>query len=233
MSDPEKGVETGEEVTLALTDNQEGALLETMLSRPEKVAIVALGGSSATFFHEMIQSTRKEKWVDEVWSLNRGLRGVQHDKLFCMDDLKWLEEKDPNYAAYLKKHNVPIITSTAYSDYPMAVEYPIHEVLQHVKTDVFAVNTVSYMLAYALYIGVKEVWVYGADFIYPNGNQAEKGGQAVAFLLGLFHAAGLEYHVPATSTLLYANEIKPRPGGMPQRVFYGYHRKKKDAPTTG
>jgi|TARA_R100000049_G_C1944284_1_gene88976 hypothetical protein len=211
--------------------NEGGLLVEPLLTRPERVAIVALGRSCYDFIQEQIShATRRDTenpLFDEVWTLNRGFQGFPHDKLFVMDDLRWLEEhKDKKYAKWLKKHNRPIVTSTVYNDYPTAVEYPVHEVGEFIKDDIFAVNTVSYMVAYAMYTGVKHLSIYGADFFYPGGQTAEEGGQAVAYLLGI--STGLQmmiHHIPHSSSLLYASKAQQGPGGQLARPLYGYHRK--------
>lgn len=204
--------------------NEDGLDLTPLLTRPERVAIVALGQSCMSFFQEVMTSSNMKKPFDEVWTVNRGLRGIPHDKLFVMDDLKWLEKRDEAYAKWLKKHDKPIITSTPYPDYPSSAPFPLQEVCENLKTDVFCANTVAYMVAYALYIGVKELTIYGADFVYPNGNTAEKGGQAVAFLLGIAHCREVNYRLPQTTTLLYANDVR-QVGGQMKRIYYGYHRK--------
>jgi hypothetical protein len=207
--------------------NPDGYDMSSLLSQPKSVAIVALGPSAKSFTREMMGNGYMNNPFDEIWTLNRGLKAFPHDKLFVMDDLKWLEKKQPAYAAFLKKHDKPIITSTAYIDYPMSVEYPFQEVLETIQDDVFAVNTVSYMLAYAIHLRVKEISIYGADFIYPNGNTAEKGGQAVAYLCGMMRSFELTHRIPGDSTLLYANTVKHDPQGNLIREPYGYHRKRE------
>ena len=212
--------------------NKGGANLSPLLTRPEKVAIVALGRSSADYMQQMIgNATRQDvnkPLFDEVWTVNRGILGFNHDKLFVMDDLKWLEEKkDKKYAAWLRQHNKPIITSTEYpDDYPQSVSYPLNSVMEHIEDDIFAVNTVSYMVAYAMYIGVKHLHIYGADFFYPGGSTAEEGGQAVAYLLGMCAAQKIMiHHIPQSSTLLYAFKVQADARGNMRRPPYGYHRK--------
>jgi hypothetical protein len=142
-----------------------------------------------------------------------------------MDDLKWLEKKRTDYAGWLRNHNKPIITSFAYSDYPMSVPYPLHQVGDFLQDDIFTANSVAYMVAYAMYIGVQDMVIYGADFCYPNGNFAEKGGQAVAYLLGRCKERGIRFRLPPTSTMLYANEVNVGQEGLGKRTFYGYHRR--------
>ena len=212
-----------------VVENEEGLDPQALLSldtRPEKVAIVALGRSSGSFIQEMMQTRNMKAPFDEVWTVNRGFRGMVHDKLFVMDDLKWLEEiRDPVYAEFLKRHDKPIITSTRYDDYPTSVEYPIDDVLGAIQDDVFCVNTVAYMVAYALSIRVKHISIYGADFSYPNGNFAESGGQAVAYLLGMSGKFGAQFELPQSTTLLYAHQTETGKDGLPRRKRYGWHRR--------
>jgi hypothetical protein len=208
-----------------VSENPQGADLQSLITRPKRVAIVALGFSSQSFIQEMIaHGSTGQNPFDEVWTVNRGIRAIRHDKLFVMDDFRWLEKRDPAYAKFLREHDKPIITSTTYADYPNAVEYPLQQVIESIQDDCFCVNTVAYMLAYAIHIGVQEVSIYGADFFYPNGNQSERGGQAVAYLLGICQERKIFYRIPNTSTLLYSNGVK-MVGGQAKRVYYGYHRK--------
>tara|TARA_Y100000310_G_scaffold334209_2_gene413397 strand:- start:838 stop:1563 length:726 start_codon:yes stop_codon:yes gene_type:complete len=203
-----------------------GKSYEALMTRPKRVAIVALGASFMSFMRECMTNSYYENPFDEVWTLNRGIKGFHHDKLFVMDDFRWIEEHSPGYAKWLKEHDRPIITSTPYPEYPNAIEYPINEVLETITDDVFAVNTVAYMLAYAIHIRVAEVTIYGADFVYPNGDTSEYGGQAVAYLCGMMRHFGLIHRIPQESTLLYANKVKQNPQtGQLVRQLYGWHRK--------
>ena len=210
------------------TINPEGFDASPLMTRPERVAIVALGPSINSFIRETMTDAQMGKSpFDEVWTLNRGVKGINHDKLFVMDDLKWIEKKAPAYAKYLRKYSKSkhIITTTAYDDYPNAIEYPYQEVLETIKDDIFNRNTVSYMVGYAIHIMVKETSLYGADFVYPNGVTAEEGGQAVAYLLGMMRAFELTHRIPNDSTLLYANKVRADPQTrVLQRPAYGYHR---------
>jgi|TARA_Y100000310_G_scaffold231529_2_gene234116 hypothetical protein len=207
-----------------------GKNLEPLITRPKRVAIVALGASVMAYMRESMTNDQFENPFDEVWTLNRGVKGFTHEKLFVMDDFRWIEENNPGYANWLKQHDRPIITSTPYPEYPSSVEYPLNEVLETITDDVFAVNTVSYMLAYAIHIRVQEVTIYGADFIYPDGNMSESGGQAVAYLCGMMRHFGLTHRIPQESTLLYANKCKLNPkSGFIERPLYGWHRKEQMA----
>ena len=205
-------------------ENPEGLWIEPLLTRPKHVAIVALGPSCKSFIRESMSTTGFDH--DEVWTVNRGLRAYRHDKIFCMDDFRWIEQKNPKYAEWLQKPDKPIITSTVYPEYPNAVPYPYANVLGTIEDDIFANSTVSYMVAYAIHIGVERFSIYGADYIYPDGNKSEEGGQAVAFLLGMARELGIGHRIPKESSLLYANKTEMTSDG-PKRIRYGYHRIKE------
>lgn len=205
-------------------ENEGGLWLEPLLTRPKTVAIVALGSSCKAFVREQMDT--KAPQHDEIWTVNRGLRSFRHDKIFCMDDFRWLEQKNAKYAGWLKEHDKPIITSTVYPEYPNAVPYPFNDVLETIEDDIFANSTVSYMVAYAIYIRVERFSIYGADYIYPDGNKSEEGGQAVAFLLGMARELGIGHRIPKESSLLYANKTEMTSEG-PKRIRYGYHRLKE------
>lgn len=205
--------------------NPEGVLIEPLHTTPEKVALVALGGSMNDHVREQMMTARMKQPYDEIWTLNRGIAGFHHHKLFMMDDMRWLAKRDPHYGGFMKRHKYPIITSTVYPEFPTAVPYPYVAVHEKIGDDIFNVNTVAYMVAYAIYSGVKELSIYGADFFYPNGSTAESGGQAVAFLLGLGRFFGMQFRLPASTTLLYANKVKQLAPGRVGRPPYGYHRR--------
>lgn len=196
-----------------------------LLTRPERVCIVCLGGSAHDHMRQQMTTGMMAKPYDEIWTLNRGIRGFPHDKVFMMDDMRWLAKRDKHYGKYMERSDKPIITSTVYPEFPSAVQYPYQEVLEKIGDDVFNVNTVSYMVAYAMTIGCKEINIFGADFFYPNGSTAESGGQAVAYLLGLCRHFGIQFKIPQSSTLLYANTVKVIAAGQMGRPPYGYHRR--------
>jgi|TARA_R100001086_G_scaffold133880_2_gene69607 hypothetical protein len=206
-------------------ENAGGLYIEPLLTRPQRVAIVALGASSRSFLQEQMGNSGMDRPFDEVWTLNRGIRSFPHDKLFAMDDLRWLAKKSKGYGEFLKQHDKPIITSTVYPEFKNAVRYPYQEVLADIQDDIFNVNTVAYMVAYAIYTRVQELTIYGADFFYPDsGDKSESGGQAVAYLLGMFKSIGMVHRLPGTTTLLYANKVQEIRPGVMGRPPYGFHR---------
>lgn len=119
---------------------------EALETRPKHVALVALGPSYYDFIREAVGRKDHAVPFDEVWTVNRGFQAFRHDKVFVMDDLRWLEQRDFGYAEALQKHDKPIITCFTYADYPMSVEYPLDMVVKRLEDDLLN-NTVAYALA--------------------------------------------------------------------------------------
>jgi hypothetical protein len=192
-------------------------------TKPRSVAIVGLGPSSAVFFSA---KSGKKDWlqVDEVWVVNSAAQTLICDKIFVMDDLKQVQSKYPEWATLLKTMDTPIITCRKYPEWKTSVAYPIEEVCECVKDDLFT-NTVAYMVGYAIYKQVRELYLYGCDFHYPGSQAIEAGADNVAYLLGIAKERGMNYKIPQESTLLDAHltaYVKPTPEGHARRPLYGY-----------
>lgn len=190
---------------------------------PEHVALVAIGGSRTAFIDHAMSSCYKETGLhwDEVWTVNSGFWAFNHDKVFIMDDLRVQATRYPVYGERLKVHPKPIITSTPYDEFPTAVAYPIQEVVDLIGENAWLNNTVIYAIAYALLSGVKQLYLYGADFYYINMTRREEGAQAAAYLIGIAKGLGMQTILPQTTSLLAAGQIKVVEDHV-YRPLYGY-----------
>lgn len=189
---------------------------------PKHVAIIGMGPSAEQFMDYVKRLGGRSAYCDEVWTIN-GLGDVlASDMVFHMDDVRIQEirataKPDSNIASMLKwmrKHQGPIMTSRAHPDYPGLVEFPLAEVLTKYPMGYFN-GTAAYAVAYALFIGVKKISLWGCDFTYANAHDAEKGRACVEFWLGMAAARGVELSMPRTTSLMDAmNPAAER--------FYGY-----------
>lgn len=194
---------------------------ETALdTRPTSVAIVALGPSN----HDYIASKSSKKdflKVDEVWLVNSAINSLRGDKVFIMDDLKRVEKRFPDWARLLRHEKTPIVTSKVYEDYPSAVAYPIDAVCDHFKDD-YLTTTVAYMIAYAIFIKVKELYLFGCDYWYPGSKAVEPGMDCVTYYLGIARERNINFRIPQNSVLLDAHMTKFNKEGKRRRPLYGY-----------
>lgn len=189
-------------------------------TRPNSVAIVALGPSN----HDYVNATCSKKEflrVDEVWLVNSANNSFRGDKIFVMDNLKRVESRFPIWAASLQRSQTPVITSVAYPDYPSSVAYPLEAVCDHFKDD-FMTTTVAYMLAYAIYTNVKDLYLFGCDFWYPGSKAVEPGMDCVSYYLGIAKERKMNFKIPQSSVLLDAHMTKFTAEGKRHRPMYGY-----------
>lgn len=180
---------------------------DCLKTRPKSVALMGLGTSHSALVEQVCGLGCKLPW-EEVWAVNFGISVFRHDKLWVMDDLREQAARLPEYGDLLRRHDKPIITSASYPEYPMSVDYPLQEVVDKLGDD-FLNSTVAYAVAWAMVTGVKELWLFGCDFHYPNQTRAEEGGQCCAYLLGLSRHFGMTFRIPPTTTLLGAYHAKP------------------------
>lgn len=189
---------------------------------PEHVAIVGLGPSSAQYVRLCSTKGGRHNFCDETWVINAFGDVLACDLVFHMDDVRIQQIRaearpESNIAAmleWMKTHSGPIMTSQAHPDYPGLIEFPLEEVLNDCPFGYFN-STAAYAVAYAIYIGVKKITLFGCDFSYAKSHDAEKGRACVEFWLGMAVERGILISMPKTTTLLDACNTQAE-------RFYGY-----------
>jgi hypothetical protein len=104
---------------------------------------------------------------------------------------------------WLKHHPGPVYTSRPREDYPGLVAYPLADVVAATRFAYFN-STAAYAVAFAIFLGVSRLTVFGNDFTYPNAHDAEKGRACVEFWLGMAAQRGIRIAMPQTSSLMDA-----------------------------
>lgn len=177
---------------------------------PKHVIMLLLGESKRQYADVLAVSHERRFPEDaEIWTCNAGFRCWQHDLLFVMDDMEQEAFKWPTYGDDLEMHDRPIITSKAYKRWVMAVDYPYDEICDALKLhqlDRYFRNTVPFMLAYALFIGVKKITIFGADYYHPSVPGISEADLANAeWWLGFLRAKGVAIELADNTTLMGAN----------------------------
>lgn len=169
-------------------------------NQPKIVTLVCLGTTRNTYAAACLEDDLSEhlQGVDEIWTLNRGVTLFRHDLVFVMDHLGGEADRFPRYGAALWRHDKPIITSDDCDGWPAHVHrYPLAEIWEWLRVHLNPMhgdwwhNSVAYILAYAAFIGVKELRVFGADYSHHNSGIVEDGHPNVAYWVGKLEAAGL------------------------------------------
>ena len=187
------------------------------------VALLGLGPTAKQFVSTVGPMGCIHAFCDEVWGINQAGDIWPCDRVFHMDDVRIQEIRaaaapDSNIAtmlAWLKTHPGPVITSRAHPDYPGLVEFPLQEFLTEIDGSAYFNSTAAYAIAYAIYLGVEHLAVFGNDFTYENSHHAEKGRACVEWWLGYAKGRGMQITVPHVSSLLDACN-------SPADRLYGY-----------
>ena len=140
--------------------------------------------------------------AEEIWAVNdtgnmKEFEGKRIDKAFAFDPLP------EDIVQKIKASGVPIVSWQPYAD----IEYPLKKIAAEFGSEYFT-NTVSYMLAYALFVGVSRISLYGIDAVASGGIYAmEKSG--LEYWIGRAQGAGLKVEVSQGSHLLrtITNEV--------------------------
>jgi len=189
--------------------------------QPKTVVIIGLGPSCSDWINLTLGNNALPP-LDEIWTVNMGGRVFNHDLLFAIDDVKRHEQRNPQHAKFIKTHAKPVITSQAYPDYSATHTLPIKEVVTATAGIPWFTNTVAYMLAYAIFIGVKKIFLYGADYDHPLlGPKQEPGKDCVSYWVAKAQIAGIEFDIAQSSTLIDTNRGRPLYGYMFNPFFKG------------
>lgn len=181
---------------------------------PKIVTLLCLGPSQHDYISSCMEHIIDGQIIesDEIWTLNRGIWCYQHDLLFVMDHLWGEAENSPEYGAKLWAHNRPIITSDNAEGWPEHIHYyPFSEICDWLKEinpqhGDWWHNSVAYIFAYAAFIGIKELRVWGADYHHHRSGRVEDGHANVAYWAGVLERTGLIIRPTNSSTLLGADQ---------------------------
>ena len=206
-------------------------------NRPQVVTLLCLGPSQHDYISAHMDAIPDEQvaFTDETWTLNRGIWVHPHDLLFVMDNITGEAETYPEYGARLWNHSRPIITSDNCGGWPSHVHrYPFLEIQDWLVREIrpshddWWHNSVAYIVAYAGFIGVRELRVWGADYHHHRSGRVEDGHPNVAYWTGVMERAGLTVKPVSASTLLGANQRDyiygyrddPRPAAVARRARF-------------
>ena len=177
----------------------------------------------------------KELWGDVCCLVTPGMEDYSYNKLFAFDGenvgVKGLENPILTKALGIARgKGISIVSDKPYATEP----FPAREVIQKLKSSYF-MPTVSFMIAYALYLDYKRLFIHGID----QGPQWEyqSGKMHVMFWIGVATGMGVEV-IMGRNSLWWAYKVGI--DGLPDAFFlregirivhhldsiYGYHGEK-------
>ncbi len=135
----------------------------------------------------------------EVWGLNGVYKHAKVDRLFITDKMFTDYPDHPNFdVEAMNKLGIPIVSRNHIEGLKYE-SYPWKEICEHFQTTYFA-NSVCYMLAYALYGGVKKIRIYGGDMSWPREIVEQK--PCMEYWIGRAQGMGTEVQIIGNTTLM-------------------------------
>ncbi|MCO5759967.1 MAG: hypothetical protein NHG36_00445 [Chromatiaceae bacterium] len=179
---------------------------------PQRVAVVSLGVTHQDYVAQWLNRDVPDTvWGrDEVWTINRGALVFKHDLAFVMDHLAGELELYPRYIGTLLTNSAPIITSVTLPHQPANVyEYPQELVRKFFGPghDYYH-NSIPWLIAYAVAIGVKELTLWGCDYTHDLSSGREDDRANAEYWVAVARERGCQVLIPETSTLCNANQGK-------------------------
>ncbi|MFA4834903.1 MAG: hypothetical protein WC749_02360 [Dehalococcoidia bacterium] len=173
--------------------------------RKKKVCIVGFAPSwKETPWQEDIENT--EIWVlNEFYKVAPQAKGFRVDRWFEIHDLDSPSKNTPEHIAFLKQCPVPLYVREKRDDLPNSVVLPIFDIIAYFRNKgyqgaSYLTNSISEMIAFAIYEGFKEVSVLGVDM----STAGEYGFQkpSCEYWLGVCDGLGIKLYIPDASELL-------------------------------
>ena len=175
---------------------------------PDEIAIVGTGPSQFAL-------PRDNKW--EVWGCNGACIDTDCDRVFVMDGVEALKKRYPNFLDYLATRWVPIYMPEVVPEVPCSISFRVGSNSWGQIFAKFGVpwvgGTIGYMIAFALYRGVKGIHFFGCDLYAKGFNDNEYAEQipTMNLWIGIAIGMGVKCYFPAEMVL-----------AMPLR--YGKHK---------
>jgi hypothetical protein len=131
---------------------------------------------------------------------------------------EWLQEK----------RDKPIYMQFKYSEIPDSVEYPLEDIVQKYlgklrrgdKISRYFTNSLSYLIAMALYEGFQRIEIYGFEMAHNTEYVSQKAN--AEFWLGIALGRGIEVYLPDECSML-AGPLYAYQGQGPRNLMEGSH----------
>jgi len=146
----------------------------------------------------------------EIWTLYDMVhcgevpRFTQH---FELHPMRWFREQNDGYWEWLRGvRDKPVYVQQPCDEVPAGVAYPVDQI-----TDRFGryfTNTVSWMIALAIYDGASEIALWGVDMAQDTEYSVQR--PSCEYFLGMAVGTGIKVTIPVASDLLKS------------RVLYGF-----------
>ncbi len=117
------------------------------------------------------------------------------------------------YLEWIKNLTIPIYMQEVFEEVPTSVKYPLEEILARFPRKYFT-NSISWMLALAIYEGYEDISIYGVDMATASEYACQR--PSCEYFIGYAEGLGVKVYLPDQSDLLKTP------------FLYGFEDEKKD-----
>lgn len=150
----------------------------------------------------------------EIWGLNGVYSYIDFPNItnftrwFDIHSLDAIKEvyKHPQYQHYgvgyvewLQNLSIPVFMQEKYEEIPTSLKYPLEEILARFPRKYFT-NTVSWMLALAIYEGYEDISIFGVDMCVADEYACQR--PSCEYFIGYAEGLGIKVYLPDQSDLL-------------------------------
>ena len=187
--------------------------IEVLKSKITKLAIV---GFAPTWNQAPFDDHQFEIWgLNELYKYFEKIPNGRADRWFEIHSRNSPSKSIPQHQEWLKKCPVPLYMWEHYKDIPNSVKFPKDELIKWLgdaggrfKDNMgnnYFTNTISWMTAFALYLGFEEIHIYGVDMACDSEYQWQR--PSCEFFLGLAKGMGVKIYLPQNSDLLKTGQL--------------------------
>lgn len=137
----------------------------------------------------------------EIWGVNELYKIVPRvDVLFELHDYEFLVSKERNqeHLQWLRKAKIPIFMQQRFADIPQSVPFPKDEIIQEFGR--YFTNSISWMIAMAIWVNAEEIHLYGVDMATNEEYQHQR--PSVEYFIGIARGRGIGVYIPPECDML-------------------------------
>jgi len=195
-------------------DNSKSVITVMPESKPQKDKVIILGFAPDTRDMAPVEDESFDLWALNELYLDMPKVAQNASAWFQLHGYEPPDVRDKEQPKNLSQLNCPVYMWGKHRDIDNSVEYPLDSVLSHFdiygegmapevveKRDRnYFTNSISWMIALAVFKGYKEIHVYGVNMAQTQ--EYEKQRPSCEFFLGWARGAGIKVYLPSQSDLL-------------------------------
>lgn len=142
----------------------------------------------------------------DIWALNGVYNMIDLENIsnitrwFDLHSLEVIKAEPRGYFEWYKTCKIPVYTIEVNEEMPSSVKYPLDEILKRFPRKYFT-NTVSYMIALAIYEGYTNISIFGVDM--QRGAEYSDQRPSCEYFIGYAEGLGINVYIPPQSDILY------------------------------